>query len=82
MFFVQQEMVSQRQLLSISCFFVLKFISAYFSIKARVFLLHVANGGLMQVLWFWRYLVEENGKRSEENSISNQDASSAIDVGN
>ena len=49
--------------LGMYCFFVfVKFISMYFTIQARVFLLHAANGGLMQVLWFWRSVVNDTDK--------------------
>ncbi|KAK2660071.1 hypothetical protein Ddye_006604 [Dipteronia dyeriana] len=55
--------VLQREFLGLGCFFVLvKFMSAFFALQARVFLLHVANGGLMQVLWLWRSLVEEDDR--------------------
>ncbi|KAE8056997.1 hypothetical protein FH972_013722 [Carpinus fangiana] len=48
------------QFMGIGCFFVLmKFLSANFLIRSRVFLLHFANGGLMQLLWLWRSLPEE-----------------------
>ncbi|KAH7567571.1 hypothetical protein JRO89_XS07G0094400 [Xanthoceras sorbifolium] len=71
--------VLQRHYLGLACFFVLvKFMSTYFALQARVFILNVANGGLMQVLWLWRSLVEENDKGNGENSISNQDAQLAI----
>lgn len=66
----------ERQLLSISCFFVLvKFVSACFAVKQRVFLLHVGNGGLLQALWPVMQVIE-NDKSSEENSnsTSNQNA--------
>ncbi|XVE55695.1 hypothetical protein DITRI_Ditri03aG0179100 [Diplodiscus trichospermus] len=60
------------QLLAIGGFFVfVKFVSAYFTILTWVFLMHVVNGGLMQVLWLWRSLLEENG--GEGNLFSTQD---------
>ncbi|XP_042513460.1 uncharacterized protein LOC122088308 [Macadamia integrifolia] len=47
-------------LLGIGSFFVLvKFVSVCFTVQGRVFLSHVGNGGLMQVLWLWRKLLEE-----------------------
>ncbi|XWS14840.1 hypothetical protein CRYUN_Cryun35bG0043100 [Craigia yunnanensis] len=68
------------QLLAIGGFFVVvKFVSTYFAIRTRVFLLHVVNGGLMQVLWLWRSLLEENGG-DEGNLFSMQDGSSAADT--
>ncbi|XP_022772948.1 uncharacterized protein LOC111315481 [Durio zibethinus] len=54
-------------------FAVVKFVSTYFAMRTRVFLLHVANGGLMQVLWLWRSLLEENGGRDGGNLFSMQD---------
>ncbi|EOY15634.1 Embryo defective 1273, putative [Theobroma cacao] len=60
-------------LLAIGCFFVVvKFVSALSAIRTRVFLLHVANGGLMQALWLWRSLLEEH----ESNGSSAADAQS------
>ncbi|KAJ9166385.1 hypothetical protein P3X46_021151 [Hevea brasiliensis] len=66
-------------LVSISCFFVLvKVISAYFAARTQVFLLHVANGGLLQVLWLWRQLLKENDDRNKENFFTgDQDSSLA-----
>lgn len=61
------------QLLAIGGFFVVvKFVSVYFAIQNRVFLSHVGNGGLLQVLWLWKSLLEENG-----DLFSAQDGSSA-----
>ncbi|KAJ0085613.1 hypothetical protein Patl1_08767 [Pistacia atlantica] len=61
-----------QHLLSIGCFFgLVKFMSACFSLQTRIFLLHVANGGLMQVLWQWRNLVEKIDSGNGLNSISN-----------
>ncbi|KDP41569.1 hypothetical protein JCGZ_15976 [Jatropha curcas] len=69
-------------LANISFFFVLvKVISTYFAAGTRVFLLHVANGGLLQVLWLWRHLAKENDKHSENNfNTEGQDASLVADV--
>ncbi|GLT71888.1 hypothetical protein SLA2020_438750 [Shorea laevis] len=54
------------QFMGIGCFFVLiKFLSANFLMRERVFLLHVANGGLMQLLWLWRSLQEREIKATE-----------------
>ncbi|XVF39745.1 hypothetical protein PTKIN_Ptkin01aG0057500 [Pterospermum kingtungense] len=65
------------QLLAIGgLFVVVKFVSTYFAMQKRVFLLHIGNGGLMQVLWLWRGLLEENGG-DEGNQFSAQDGSSA-----
>ncbi|XVF36477.1 hypothetical protein REPUB_Repub19eG0061800 [Reevesia pubescens] len=68
------------KLLAIGGFFaVVKFVSTYFAIRTQVFLLHVANGGLMQVLWLWKSLLEENGGE-EGNLLSMQGGSSAADA--
>ncbi|KAK7852453.1 uncharacterized protein LOC111997062 [Quercus suber] len=67
------------QLLGIACFFVLiKFLSTNFALQARVFLLHLANGGLMQLLWLWR---EERDKSNGEVYSKDQDDSLAKDGG-
>ncbi|GAV58005.1 hypothetical protein CFOL_v3_01541 [Cephalotus follicularis] len=48
-------------LLGIGCFYVLlKLISLSFAVQGPIFLLHVSNGGLMQVLWLWRNFLKEN----------------------
>ncbi|GAB4852422.1 hypothetical protein Ancab_016617 [Ancistrocladus abbreviatus] len=39
---------------------VLKLIAMSFAIQGRVLLLHIANGGLMQILWLWRGLIKDN----------------------
>ncbi|XP_054818133.1 uncharacterized protein LOC129317781 [Prosopis cineraria] len=63
-----------QQVLGIYCFFVLvKIISAFFGIQARVFLLHVANGGLMQALWYWKSW-RETTKDQEEGTFSSSAA--------
>ncbi|XP_062099589.1 uncharacterized protein LOC133805423 isoform X1 [Humulus lupulus] len=50
---------SNRNLIVIGCFFVLvKFISAFFGRIGNVFLLHVGNGGFLQVLWLWTSLLK------------------------
>lgn len=67
-----------RHLLAIGSFFVVvKFISVCFAIKARVLLLHIANGGLMEVLWLWKRLVKED-EGDDGNFSSRQDASSDV----
>ena len=44
-------------LVGIGSFFVLlKFISFYMTVGGRLFLSHVCNGGLMQVLWLGKKL--------------------------
>ncbi|KAF7817407.1 myb proto-oncogene protein [Senna tora] len=60
----------KQHVLGMYCFFVfLKMISACFGIQAQVFLLHVANGGLMQALWYWRSS-REDVKNGEERKCS------------
>ncbi|XP_030455120.1 uncharacterized protein LOC115676366 [Syzygium oleosum] len=57
-----------QHLTAISCFFVvLKFTSAFCGLGVRVFLLHVANGGLMQALWLWRN--PSHGSSNEERQL-------------
>ncbi|KAF5740093.1 putative Embryo defective [Tripterygium wilfordii] len=78
LFHRSKEKNSESQLVGISCFFILvKFISSCFSLRMQVFLMHVANGGLMQVLWLWRNLVQENDMNSEESSLTGLDTSPA-----
>ncbi|KAF8024680.1 hypothetical protein BT93_F1762 [Corymbia citriodora subsp. variegata] len=64
-----------QHLTAIGVFLVLlKFTSAFCGLGVRVFLLHVANGGLMQALWLWRNLLhgssDEEKKLQEEGAIS------------
>ncbi|XP_059631184.1 uncharacterized protein LOC132274051 [Cornus florida] len=69
-----------RHLLGIGCFFVLvKIISTYFLVRGQVFLLHVANGGLMQVLWLWRSLREKQ-ERDDRVNFSPEDASPTMNT--
>ncbi|BFG18199.1 hypothetical protein CerSpe_044730 [Prunus speciosa] len=57
----------EKHFLGIGCFLAaIKFVSAGLPMQARVFLLHVANGGFMQVLWLWRGLLN---KRDEDASL-------------
>ncbi|GLT93640.1 hypothetical protein SLE2022_114230 [Rubroshorea leprosula] len=78
MFQSSEEKSLSRHLLAIGSFFVVvKFISICFTIKARVLLLHVANGGLMEVLWLWKHLVKED-EGDDGNFSSRQDASSDV----
>lgn len=70
---VEQEKRLNLLLFGIGCFFFLfKIISTYFAVHAKVFLLHVANGGLMQVLWLRRDLWKENAEGNEENFCADQ----------
>lgn len=73
LFLQRSDLNMKWQLLAIGGFFVVvKFVSVYFAIQNRVFLSHVGNGGLLQVLWLWKSLLEENG-----DLFSAQDGSSA-----
>lgn len=58
--FSNSEEVGLRwHLVAIGCFFILvKLLSTYFAPTGRVLLLHVCNGGLLQILWLWKNLVE------------------------
>ncbi|KAH0988341.1 hypothetical protein GBA52_015518 [Prunus armeniaca] len=57
----------EKHFLGIGCFLAaVKFVSAGLPMQARVFLLHVANGGFVQVLWLWRGLLN---KRDEDASL-------------
>lgn len=59
----EQEKDLSLQLLGIACIFLLvKFISTYFAVTGHVFLLNVANGGLMQALWLWKRSPEDSEK--------------------
>lgn len=79
---VEQDKGLNLVLASISCLFVLtKVISPYFAARTQVFLLHVANGGLLQVLWLWRQLLKENDEPTKENVFSSdQEPSLAADA--
>ncbi|XP_021754681.1 uncharacterized protein LOC110719987 [Chenopodium quinoa] len=65
-----EEMFQQREVkgiklnfLGIACaFVVLKLISTNFASRPWIFLLHVANGGLLQIVWLWKTFREENVK--------------------
>ncbi|KAL2894906.1 Hydroxyacylglutathione hydrolase [Bienertia sinuspersici] len=58
--FQQQELRGiNRNFLGIACIFVvLKLVAASFAGQSWTFLLHMANGGLMQILWLWKKLQE------------------------
>nr|KJB14200.1 hypothetical protein B456_002G137100 [Gossypium raimondii] len=55
-------------------FVVIKLVCAWFGIGTRVFLLHVANGGLMQVLWQWRSSLAENGSMEDGSTPSSAES--------
>ncbi|EEF52223.1 conserved hypothetical protein [Ricinus communis] len=66
-------------LVIICCFFVfVKVMSAYFISRPQMLLSHVANGGLLQAVWLWRYLLKENGEHNIENSSPTKDARSTL----
>ncbi|KAI3424590.1 uncharacterized protein J3R85_010468 [Psidium guajava] len=57
-----------HRLTAISCLFVLlKFASAFCGLGVRVFLSHVANGGVMQALWLWRNLSHGSSNEEEQH---------------
>ncbi|XP_027332733.1 uncharacterized protein LOC113847691 [Abrus precatorius] len=63
-------------LLGMYCLFVfVKFMSTWFAVLPHVFLLHVANGGLMQVLWYWRNFMEDAKNKQETSTSSGLEAS-------
>ncbi|XP_031407164.1 uncharacterized protein LOC116215549 isoform X2 [Punica granatum] len=52
--------------------------SVCFALRTRVFLLHVSNGGLMQVLWLWRN--SSRGTSTEEKSSIQEDEQPSLAV--
>ncbi|XP_065880966.1 uncharacterized protein [Euphorbia lathyris] len=65
-------------LVVISCLFVIiKAASTVFAARTQVLLLHIANGGLMQVLWIWRNLLTENEQHKKDNCFTGPLATSA-----
>ncbi|CBI19349.3 hypothetical protein VitviT2T_027400 [Vitis vinifera] len=66
----------KQPLLGIGCFFVfVKFMSTFLTSQGQAFLLHVANGGLMQILWLWKGLLEGRDGQSGQNFFSCQETS-------
>ncbi|KAL7085363.1 hypothetical protein ACP275_14G277800 [Erythranthe tilingii] len=55
------------RILGISCFLVLVKVMSMFFSGGNDFLLHCANGGLMQLLWNWRNLPKLDGEKSVES---------------
>lgn len=55
-------------------FVLVKFMSTWFATQPGVFLLHVANGGLMQLLWYWRNFMEDAKIRQKMNTPSGLEA--------
>lgn len=71
-----QERGKNWQLLGIGCFFVLVRIFAIcISFEPQSFLLHAANGGLMQILWQWRNSSQPEGDNA--NNVPLEDGCSA-----
>ncbi|KAK4745652.1 hypothetical protein SAY87_011964 [Trapa incisa] len=69
-----------RHLTTIGCIFLLvKLASLCLALRTRVFLLHVANGGLMQVLWLWRN--SSISTTDEEKSSVQEDAQASAAIG-
>ncbi|CAJ1972769.1 unnamed protein product [Sphenostylis stenocarpa] len=63
-------------LLGMYCIFVfVKIMSTWFATLPRVFLLHVASGGLMQVLWRWKIFIEDAKNQQEMSNFSHVETS-------
>ncbi|KAK7310744.1 hypothetical protein RJT34_08447 [Clitoria ternatea] len=57
-------------LLGLYCLFVfVKFMAAWFAILPQLFLLHVTNGGLMQVLWHLRNYMDDKQETSPSSGL-------------
>ncbi|KAI5393410.1 hypothetical protein KIW84_060512 [Lathyrus oleraceus] len=63
-----------RQLGLCGLFALVKFTSTWFSLQPSLFLLHVANGGLMQLLWYWRNFMEDAKNVREMTNTSSLEA--------
>ncbi|CAK9317390.1 unnamed protein product [Citrullus colocynthis] len=71
-----EESSFKKQLYGLGSFFVLVKLIAYgFAIQAQTFPLHVANGGLMQVLWLWRNLSRDRNRPNEQSPFVGQGTS-------
>ncbi|XP_027093185.1 uncharacterized protein [Coffea arabica] len=71
-----QERGKNWQLLVIGCFFVLVRIFAIcIAVEPQSFLLHAANGGLMQILWQWRTSLQPEG--NDANNVPLEDGCSS-----
>ncbi|TYK20112.1 putative Embryo defective 1273 [Cucumis melo var. makuwa] len=71
-----EESSFKKQLYGIGSFFILVKLIVYgFAIQAQLFPLHVANGGLMQVLWLWRNLPKERNQPNEQSPFVGQGTS-------
>ena len=71
-----QEKDLKWHLLGMYCIFVFaKFMSTWFATLPRVFLLHVANGGLIQALWHSTNFMEDEKNKQETSSSSSLHAS-------
>ncbi|XP_010530405.1 PREDICTED: uncharacterized protein LOC104806984 [Tarenaya hassleriana] len=64
------------QFFGISCFFVIiKFVSAIFGSRTRMFLLHFGNGGVLQLLWLFSGMLWRRSSCTTEQNRSPEDAS-------
>ncbi|XP_047161778.1 uncharacterized protein LOC124831742 [Vigna umbellata] len=76
LFHRSEEKVLKWRLLGMYFIFVfVKIMSSWFATLPRVFLLHVGSGGLMQVLWHWRNLIEDAKNQQENSNFSNLETS-------
>ncbi|ESW32957.1 hypothetical protein PHAVU_001G032000 [Phaseolus vulgaris] len=76
LFLRSEEKLLKWHLLGMYFIFVfVKIMSSWFATLPRVFLLHVASGGLMQVLWHWRNLIEDAKNQQETSNFSNLETS-------
>ncbi|KAL9272785.1 hypothetical protein AKJ16_DCAP19262 [Drosera capensis] len=58
----------RRDLVVVGCFCIaFKLIALAVAVRGQVFLLHVANGGLMQLVWVWRRLLVDDQNLDQEN---------------
>lgn len=73
----QQDSGSSLQLLYISGLFVVtRIVCSSLSLTSSVFLMHIANGGLMQAVWLWRNSQETSRNMNfEEDLVASQNAS-------
>ncbi|KAL9249592.1 hypothetical protein AKJ16_DCAP15177 [Drosera capensis] len=67
--FPKSEVKDMRwDLVVVGCFCIaLKLIASAVAVRGQLFLLHVANGGLMQLLWVWRRLLKDEQNLDQEN---------------
>lgn len=81
-FIISQDRESKWHFIGISFLFVVvKVLSTRFSLGGQVFLSHVGNGGLLQVIWLWKKLREEGDNSENETSSLLQDSSISTNAG-